>query len=85
MLVRIALDFVCAVFLGLFGMQLAISSNRCHDYRLLTYLMRALWIHAPYLLTKCVNKSCDSATPDWLIKTCYQSASSLVTETAFLT
>ena len=33
-----------------------------------------------YLFTKCVKKSCDS--PDWLIQSCYQSASTHVTETA---
>ena len=32
---------------------------------------------------KCFTKSCDP--PDWFIQTCYQSASSRVTETTFLT
>ena len=31
--------------------------------------------------TECVTKSCES--PDWLIQTCYQSASLCVTEMAF--
>ena len=38
-----------------------------------------LWVHAIYLFTECVTKSCDPL--DWLIQTCYQSA----TETTFLT
>ena len=36
-----------------------------------------------YLFTECVIISCDPL--DWLIQTCYQSASPLVTETALLT
>ena len=36
-----------------------------------------------YLFTECVTKSCDP--PDRLVQTCYQSASSRVTETTFLT
>ena len=36
-----------------------------------------------YLFTECITKSCDP--PDWLIQTCYQSATSHVTETTFLT
>ena len=59
-----------------------ISNNRWHDYRILTYLMRALWVHATYLITDSVIKSCDS--PDWLIQICYQSASSRIIETPFL-
>ena len=34
--------------------------------------------HMINLFTKCVTKSCD--LPDWLIQSCYQSASSRVTE-----
>ena len=55
-----------------------ISNNMWHDYRILTALHR---VHAIYLFSKCITKSCDP--PDWLIQTCYQSASSHVTETAF--
>ena len=40
-------------------------------------------MHATYLYTECVTKSCD--LPDCLIQTCYKSASSCVTETTFLT
>ena len=40
-------------------------------------------VHVTYLFTECVTKSYDP--PDWLIQTCYQSASSRVTETTFLT
>ena len=36
-----------------------------------------------YLFIDRVIKSCDS--PDWLVQTCYQSASSLAIETKFLT
>ena len=36
-----------------------------------------------YLLIDSVTKSCDST--DWLVHTCYQSASSRVTEAKFLT
>ena len=43
----------------------------------------ALWIFATYLFTICFMKSCDS--PDCLIPTCYQSASSHVTEITSLT
>ena len=39
--------------------------------------------NATYLFTECVTKSCDS--PDWLIQTCCQSASSRVTEMAYFT
>ena len=38
-----------------------------HDSRILTYLILALWVHATYLFTDSVIKSCDS--PDWLIQT----------------
>ena len=61
----------------------AISNNRWHDYRILTYLIWALWVHATYSFTQCVTKSCDLT--DSLIQTCYQSALSRVTETTFLT
>ena len=40
-------------------------------------------MHAKYLFTECVTKSCDP--PDWLVQTCYESGSSHVTETTFLT
>ena len=59
------------------------NKKRWHDYHILTYLIWALWVHATYLFTECVTKSCDP--PNWLIQTCYQSASSCVTETTFLT
>ena len=51
--------------------------------RVLTCLILGLWVHVPYLFTECVIKSCDPL--DWLILTCYQSASACVTETTFLT
>ena len=56
---------------------------RWHDYRIPTYLIRALWVRVTYLLTNSVIRSCDSL--DWSIQTCYWSASSRVTETFFLT
>ena len=40
-------------------------------------------MQAIYLFTECATKSCDP--PEWLIQASYQSASSRVTETAFLT
>ena len=52
-------------------------------FQILTCLIWALWVHVTYLFTDNVIKSCDS--PDWLIQTCHQSASSRVTETTFLT
>ena len=42
-----------------------------------------LWVHVTYLFIDSVIKSCDS--PDWLVHTCYQSASSRVTEAKCLT
>ena len=54
---------------------------RWHDYRIPTYLIRALWVRATYLFTNSVIRSCDSL--DWSIQTCYWSASSRVTETFF--
>ena len=42
-----------------------------------------MWVHVTYLFIDSFIKSCDS--PDWLVHTCYQSASSRVTETKFLT
>ena len=64
-----------------FSIANAISNNRWHDYRIQTYhnLIRALWVHATYLFTDSVIKSCD--LPDWLIQYCLSSASSRVTET----
>ena len=56
---------------------------RGHDYRILTYLIWALWVHATYLFTDSFIKSCDS--PDWLIQTCYCASSSRFTEIIFLT
>ena len=49
------------------------------------YLIGGLFVHATYfnLFTECVAKSCD--WPNLLIQTCYQSASSYVTEKAFFT
>ena len=41
-----------------------------------------MWVHVAYLFTECVTKS--SGPPDWLIQT-YQSASSRITKTTFLT
>ena len=52
-------------------------------FQILTYLIWVLWVHATYLFTECVTKLCDPA--DWLIQTCYQSASSHITETTFFT
>ena len=51
---------------------------RWHDYRIPTYLIRALWVHVTYFFIKCVTESSDS--PDWLIQYCLSSASSRVTE-----
>ena len=42
---------------------------RWHDYRIPTYLIRALWVRATYLFTNSVIRSCDSL--DWSIQTCY--------------
>ena len=50
------------------------------EYVLACFLSATMW---KYMFTECVTKSCDP--PDWLIQTCYQSASSRVTETVFLT
>ena len=50
---------------------------------ILTCLIRAMCVHVTYLFTNSVKISCDS--PNWLIQSCYQSASSCVTETTFLT
>ena len=58
-----------------------ISNNRWQDYHIFTYLIWALWLHAIYLFTNSIIKSCDS--PHWLIQTCYQSISSHVTENHF--
>ena len=52
-------------------------------FQILTCLIRALWVHVTYLFINSVIKSCDSL--DWLVHTCYQSASSSVTEAKFLT
>ena len=41
---------------------------RWHDFRILTYLIRALWVRATYMFTDSVIRSCDS--PDWSIQTC---------------
>ena len=51
-------------------------------FQILTCLIRALWVHVTYLFIDSVIKSCNS--PDWLVHTCYQSASSRVTEAKFL-
>ena len=50
---------------------------------ILTCLIRAMYVHVTCLFTNSVIISCDS--PNWLIQSCYQSASSRVTETTFLT
>ena len=52
-------------------------------FQIITCLIWALWVHVTYLFIECVTKSC--YPPDWLIQTCYQSASSRVTENTFLT
>ena len=54
---------------------------RWHDYRIPTYLIRALWVRATYLFTNSVIRSCDSL--DWSIQTCYWSASSRVPKPFF--
>ena len=51
-------------------------------FQILTCLIWALWVHVTYLFIDSVIKSCDS--PDRLVHTCYQSASSCVTETKLL-
>ena len=52
-------------------------------FQILTCLIWALWVHVTYLFVDSGIKSCDS--PDWLVHTCYQSASSRVSEAKFLT
>ena len=54
-------------------------------FQILTCLISALWVHVAYLFTEYVTKIICHDLHDWSIQTCYQSASSHVTETTFLT
>ena len=72
--------------LGVSSIQKVIDGTLSYDrehFQILTYLIWALWVQATYLFTECVTKWCDP--PDWLVQTCYQSASSRVTKTTFFT